>query len=589
MDIPSGAMGSTEQYTHPHDLDDDEVRTKENSAEAGKDPETGLKKVMSRITSRTSYVDPGPPDGGLQAWTQSLVGHLVVFNTWGLINSFGVFQTYYIIALNRPPSDISWIGSIQIFLLFFVGTFSGRATDYGLFKTTFILGSILQLVGVFMTSLSTRYWQLILSQGITTGLGNGLLFCPSLAVLSTYFSSKRAVAIAIAASGSATGGLVFPVIVQQLLPKIGFGWTVRVLAFVMLGLQTIAFVLAKPRLPPRKAGPIVEWAAFGELPYTLFAIGMFLAFWGLYFAFYYVGSFGRDVLGISQKESVNNLLIMNGVGLVGRMVPAYFADRYFGPLNSLIPFVFVSGLLVFCWAAVTSQSGLTAFAVVYGLFAAGIQSLFPATTSSLTIDMKKTDSHATPMQPFRFVNIFRLHAESVKSDGPVTGQRIVLAIPTKNRTIQHDVGTEIFSYGNVRYYTYSISFISVVECDKPLDTAADMVKTTELVDPQRGLQGDKHLQDLVQRGGKIVGDINTLTAQTWPSIHFFKLSEANRKRVTVLKDGGKLKTLKDTLRIIRFDLVAGLSIVSVYVTIVLGFFSRGLYGAMLTLPLARRR
>ncbi|KAI4202607.1 MAG: hypothetical protein LQ348_001486 [Seirophora lacunosa] len=358
MDTPLGAKGSTEQYTHPHDLDDEEVKTKEDSPEEAKDSETGLKKVMGRITSRTSYVDPGPPDGGLQAWTQSLVGHLVVFNTWGLINSFGVFQTYYITALNRPPSDISWIGSIQIFLLFFVGTFSGRATDYGLFKTTFVLGSILQLVGVFMTSLST--------------------------------STKRAVAIAIAASGSATGGLVFPVIVQQLLPKIGFGWTVRVLGFVMLGLQTIAFVLARPRLPPRKTGPIVEWAAFRELPYTLFAIGMFLVFWGLYFAFYYVGSFGRDILGISQKESVNNLLIMNGVGLVGRMVPAYFADRYFGPLNSLIPFVFVSGLLVFCWAAVTSQSGLTAFAVVYGLFAAGIQSLFPATTSSLTIDMKKT-------------------------------------------------------------------------------------------------------------------------------------------------------------------------------------------------------
>ncbi|KAL9019893.1 MAG: hypothetical protein Q9185_002835 [Variospora sp. 1 TL-2023] len=388
MDHLPRANGSTDQYTHPHS--DDEVKSKQGSAGATKDSETGLEKAMSRITSRTSYVDPGPPDGGVQAWTQSLAGHLVVFNTWGLINSFGVFQTYYITALNHPPSDISWIGSIQIFLLFFVGTFSGRATDYGLFRTTFILGSILQLVGVFMTSLSTRYWQLILSQGIATGLGNGLLFCPSLAVLSTYFSSKRAVAIAIAASGSATGGLVFPAIVQQLLPMIGFGWTVRVLGFVILGLQIIAFALAKPRLPPRKSGPIVEWSAFRELPYTLFSIGMFLTFWGLYFAFYYVGSFGRDILGISQEESINNLLIMNGVGLVGRMVPAFFADRYFGPLNSLIPFVFISGLLIFCWAAVTSKSGLTAFSVIYGLFAAGIQSLFPATTSSLTTDMKKT-------------------------------------------------------------------------------------------------------------------------------------------------------------------------------------------------------
>lgn len=80
------------------------------------------------------------------------------------------------------------------------------------------------------------------------------------------------------------------------------------------------------------------------------------------------------------------------------------------------------------------------------------------------------------MQPVRFVNIFRLHTESVKSDGPVTGQRIVLAISTENRTIEHDVDTEISNNGNIRYSTYSITYISVVECDKPLDTAAEVVK-----------------------------------------------------------------------------------------------------------------
>lgn len=153
-----------------------------------------------------------------------------------------------------------------------------------------------------------RYWQLFLSQGLCTGIGNGLIFCPSLALLSTYFSSKRALAIGFAASGSATGGLVFPVIVQQLLPKIGFGWTVRVLGFVMLLLQVVAFVFTKPRMPPRKTGPLVELAAFRELPYTLFSVGMFLSFWGLYFAFYYIGSFGRDILGIGQQGSINNLL-----------------------------------------------------------------------------------------------------------------------------------------------------------------------------------------------------------------------------------------------------------------------------------------
>ena len=348
-----------------------------------------VQKVLSRTISATS-IDPGPPpDGGRQAWTQVLMTHLVVVNTWGYINSFGVFQTYYVEALRHPPSDISWVGSTQIFLLFFVGTFSGRATDYGLFKLSLLVGSFLQLLGVFMTSLSTKYWQVFLAQGICTGLGNGMVFCPSLSLLSTYFSKKRSLAIGLGASGSATGGLIFPVVVQQLLPKIGFPWTVRVIGFIMLAIHAVTITFSKTRLPPRKTGALVEWKAFKELPYTLFSIGMFLVFWGLYPAFYYIGSFGRNIIGITTADSINYLLILNGIGFLGRVVPAHLADRYFGPLNTLIPFVFVSSLLLYCWIAITSTGGLVGFAVIYGTFAAGIQSLFPATLSSLTTDLKR--------------------------------------------------------------------------------------------------------------------------------------------------------------------------------------------------------
>ena len=346
-------------------------------------------KVLSKTISAPSS-DPGPPpDGGIEAWTQALMTHLVVFNTWGYITSFGVFQTYYVQTLHHPPSDISWIGSVQIFLLFFVGTFSGRATDYGLFRLTLFLGSFFQLLGVFMTSISTKYWQIFLAQGVCSGLGNGLVFCPTLSLLSTYFSKKKSLAIGIGASGTAPGGIIFPIIVQQLLPKIGFPWTVRVIGFVMLALHAVTLTFSKPRLPPRKSGALVEWSAFRETPYVLFTTGMFLVFWGLYFAFYYIGSFGRNILGVSETDSINNLLIINGVGILGRLIPGHLADRFFGPLNTLIPFVFVTGLLLYCWAAINSKGGLVGFAVIYGLFAAGIQGLFPATLSSLTTDLRK--------------------------------------------------------------------------------------------------------------------------------------------------------------------------------------------------------
>lgn len=203
-------------------------------------------------------------------------------------SSFGIFQPYYTVSLHRSPSDISWIGSIELFLVYFIGTFSGRAMDAGFFRATIVAGLVLQLGGVFATSASTEYWQLFLAQGLCQGLGDGLLFCPVVALVSTYFIKKRAVALSIQAAGGATGGMVFPAIAQSLLDRIGFTWTVRVMGFVMLFNAVAALVLLRTRVIPRKNDPLVDLSAFRELPYALFVAGTFLAFWGVFFSYYYV-------------------------------------------------------------------------------------------------------------------------------------------------------------------------------------------------------------------------------------------------------------------------------------------------------------
>ncbi|KAJ5472460.1 hypothetical protein N7530_006461 [Penicillium desertorum] len=333
---------------------------------------SALNRTLSAVRTRESGKDFGPPpDGGFQAWSQVALAHFVIFNTWGYINSFGVFQTYYSQTLGHPPSDISWVGSIQIFLLFFIGTFSGRATDAGYFTFTLACGAILECFSIFMTSLCTKYWQLFLAQGIGQGIGT---------VASLLGSLHRV---------PRRGGLVFPAVIMKMLPQVGYGWTIRTLGFISVATLTPCVLFLKQRLPPRKTGPIVEWAAFTELPYLLFAIGMFMNFWGLYVGFFYIGSFSRNIIGVSNDRSIDLLLVMNGVGLIGRLVPNLLADQFTGPLNLLIPFSFATALVGYCWAAVNGMSGLWTFAAFYGLFAAGIQSLFPATLSTLTTDMKK--------------------------------------------------------------------------------------------------------------------------------------------------------------------------------------------------------
>ncbi|KAI0893157.1 MFS general substrate transporter [Annulohypoxylon nitens] len=374
-----------------------------------------LNRVLSRISTKSSWNPGPPPDGGRVAWIACLCGHLAIMNTWGFINSFGVFQTYYVSMLGRAQSDVSWIGSIQVFLTFFIGTFTGRMTDAGFFRPVLIAGTAFMTLGIFTTSVATQYWQLILSQGICMGLGSGFIFCPAISTVSTYFSKKRSLAIGITACGSVSGGLIFPAMARQLLPSVGFGWAVRAIGFVQLGTLCFAILFMKSRLPPRRAGSLVEWPAFKELEYTFYAAGMFFNFWGVYFAFYYLAAFSRSASispSLSYTDSLNLLLVLNGIGILGRLLPNHLADKV-GPLNMMIPTCLACGVCLLAWMAVHTPAQLYGWACVYGVAAGSLQSLFPAGLSSLTTDLRK--------QGTRMGMVFTIVSFAVLTGNPIAG------------------------------------------------------------------------------------------------------------------------------------------------------------------------
>ncbi|KAJ4865589.1 major facilitator superfamily domain-containing protein [Trichoderma breve] len=331
------------------------------------DPEK-TEAVSSEETS-SSPPSPAMEPTSTSRWTaylQILAGHLMIFDTFGYIGSWGLFQSYYISTLGRSQSDISWIGSIQLLLVFFVGTFSGRSLDAG-------------------------YLRITLAIGICVGLGDGLIFCPMISLISTYYDDKnRALAVSFAAAGAATGGMVFPAIAKQLLPRLGEPWSVRVMGFVFVFNSAITLLVVKPRVAARKSGPLVEWTAFKELPYSLYAIGIFLTLWGLYFAYYYISVFGSHVIHVPPDQSFYLIIAINGIGIPGRIFPAWFAARVIGnALHVLIPLTFGAGVLLYFWRLVHSYSGLLAWIIVYGFFANAVQSLFVGSVGSLTKDRQK--------------------------------------------------------------------------------------------------------------------------------------------------------------------------------------------------------
>jgi MFS family permease len=150
------------------------------------------------------------------------MGFLVLFSTWGYANSFGAYQTYYTETLPQSASTISWIGGIQIWLTLIVGAFSGRLLDAGFFLPAFFVGAVIQVLGIFLMSISTQYWQLFLTQGVLSGLGSGVYFTPAISLVSTYFDKRCGLAVGLATTGNSVGGIVYPLIVRELMPRLGF-------------------------------------------------------------------------------------------------------------------------------------------------------------------------------------------------------------------------------------------------------------------------------------------------------------------------------------------------------------------------------
>lgn len=189
---------------------------------------------------------------------------------------------------------------------------SGKIFDsYGP-RYLFLFASFLHVFGLMMTSISTEYYQFVLAQGVCSPLGAGTLFFASISCVNTWFSNKRATALGIAVTGSSLGGVILPIMVQELIPKVGYGWAMRACAFLILGLCVIANATVKSRLPPKPKAvhPVDFVKPFKELPFFFTAFAVFLFLFGLFLPYNYVVVHARRY-GMSDYMAGYLVPIMN--------------------------------------------------------------------------------------------------------------------------------------------------------------------------------------------------------------------------------------------------------------------------------------
>ncbi|KAK5130040.1 hypothetical protein LTR08_002514 [Meristemomyces frigidus] len=362
----------------------------------------------------TTAVDPAPhedevtyPEGGRESWLVVLGAFSGLTASLGIYNTSGVFSAVIAskILPDEAPSTLGWLFSVYAFVVWACGVQVGPTFDAMGPRALIIAGTICTLVGMLSLSFCTEYYQIFLSFSILTGIGSSLIITPSMACVAHWFKNRRGLASGIAFIGGGFGGVLFPLMIQSLLPKVGWGWSVRILALMLLVFCAISITFCKSRVPPRK-GSATGWRdtlpdprifvdGTGAMAAT--TAGMLFTDLAYFIPITYVPSYylarqqqqqqqqqsDQDALTGSTAFAFQLLAILNAGSCIGRAVAGELADR-FGRYNTMIVSLSLCTVSVLCfWLPdilvpnLPNDTLLIVFALLFGFVSGSNVSLTP--------------------------------------------------------------------------------------------------------------------------------------------------------------------------------------------------------------------
>ncbi|KAI8295507.1 MFS transporter asaE [Colletotrichum sp. SAR11_240] len=289
------------------------------------------------------------PEGGKDAWLVVAGAWCAMIPSMGLLNTLAVLQawvTEYELQ-GLPESTIGWVFSTYAFFLYFCGA-------------------------------QVEFYQFLLTFGVLGGMSASLLFNPSISAIGHWFSERRALATGIACTAGGVGGVIFPLIILYLAPRVGCAWALRTVGFICLAVSVLACLLLKKRLPPnKKAGAAIDITALRDAKFALTTLAVFLIEFAVFIPYTYICSYAiHEGMGLQKSLLLNALL--NAGAIPGRALPGYVADR-FGPFNVMCVTALVCSTFIFAlW--MTAQGGeaaTTAFAILFGFWSGAAISLTP--------------------------------------------------------------------------------------------------------------------------------------------------------------------------------------------------------------------
>ncbi|PYH97920.1 MFS general substrate transporter [Aspergillus ellipticus CBS 707.79] len=345
--------------------------------------------ASSEYSEHPEYPDDREyPDGGLKAWLVVLGAWCAMVPALGLMNTAGTLHIWTSThqLKDYPDSSYGWIYGVYGFFLYFAGAQSGPILDTWGPTYVIIPGSIGMVVALVCFSFSEEYYQVFLSFGVLGGLSASALFTPAIAAIGHWFEGRQAFVTGITCTAGGLGGVIFPAIIYFTAPKIGFGWSIRIIALISAVLCVAACFLIKTRLPlgnePGR-NMFLDFRTLMDAKYATTTAAIFLVEFAVFVPSTYLSSYAVHV-GLSNEISYLVLVFLNSGLIPGRLLPGLAADRL-GRFNTMVLTSLVCSILTLAlwYKSGSSLGAIVGYAVLFGFWSGAAMSLSPVCISQI--------------------------------------------------------------------------------------------------------------------------------------------------------------------------------------------------------------
>ncbi|XP_069806465.1 monocarboxylate transporter 13-like [Dendropsophus ebraccatus] len=153
---------------------------------------------------------------------------------FGTLRSFGIFFPEFVDYFGSPAGSVSWVTSCAVAVQQLMSPLSCALTLRFGSRPVVVLGGFLSSFGMFLASFSSELYQLYLSIGGVSGFGWALIFSPSMAAVTCYFSRRRSLATGFVLTGIGVFSFALTPLLQFLVEEYSWRGAMLLLSGVAL-------------------------------------------------------------------------------------------------------------------------------------------------------------------------------------------------------------------------------------------------------------------------------------------------------------------------------------------------------------------